>query len=72
MGKGLDDIPMADFPEILLARHGNNNHKTPVKELYKAQQKAAVMMRWHVLPGHGSVTDYRLKIVLRMPGYGTQ
>lgn len=35
MGKGLDDIPMADFPEILLARHGNNNHKPPFKELYK-------------------------------------
>lgn len=32
-GKPPDD--MAEFPEILLARHGNNNHKPPVKELYR-------------------------------------
>lgn len=34
-GKKLGRIPLAEFPEIILAKHGNNSHKTPVKELYK-------------------------------------
>src|SRR4030067_2644426 len=32
-GTGLDDLPLADLPEIILAR--NPEDKTPLKELYK-------------------------------------
>ena len=31
--RGLDDIPLAEFPEIILAK--TSNDKTPLKELYK-------------------------------------
>ena len=34
-GKELGKIPLAEFPEIILAKRGNNNHQKTIKELYK-------------------------------------
>ena len=36
-GKGLDDIPLAELPEIILIK--NNENKTPIKELYKGTEE---------------------------------